>query len=192
MPIMDDRELRQAMLRGDESAFDLFFDTYFQRLYRFVSRRVDRPELAEDITQAAMVAAVRNIGTWRGQAALYTWLCTLCRHELAAHWRRAGRLPPHQPLDDEPAIRAAIESLAAAGPEQEFERRELAGLVQLTLDSLPDRYGDALEWKYIEGLSMEEIAVRLGKSVKAVESILTRARDAFRAAFSELSDAAAR
>jgi DNA-directed RNA polymerase specialized sigma24 family protein len=51
------------------------------------------------------------------------------------------------------------------------------------LDQLPTRYGDALEWKYGEGLSVKEIATRLGVGPKAAESLLTRARQAFRDAF---------
>jgi RNA polymerase sigma-70 factor (ECF subfamily) len=55
--------------------------------------------------------------------------------------------------------------------------------VQATLDHLPGRYGQVLEWKYIQGLSVDEIATRLGVGYKAAESLLTRARGAFRDAF---------
>jgi RNA polymerase sigma-70 factor, ECF subfamily len=56
--------------------------------------------------------------------------------------------------------------------------------VQVTLDHLPARYADVLEWKYIQGLSVDEIAHRLGVGYKAAESLLTRARQAFRDGFS--------
>jgi len=45
---------------------------------------------------------------------------------------------------------------------------------------LPPVYGDLLEWKYVDGLSILELAERLGRSPKAIESLLTRAREAFR------------
>ena len=86
--------------------------------------------------------------------------------------------------------RAALEtvaSLAAHDPETQLDRRELARLVQVTLDHLPGRYGDALEWKYLQGLSVEEIAERLGLGCKAVESLLTRARQAFRDGFPDVA-----
>src|SRR5437763_597978 len=67
--------------------------------------------------------------------------------------------------------------------EAALRRSETSRLVQLVLDRLPGRYGDALEWKYIDGLSVAEIAERLGVGVKAAESTLTRARSAFRDAF---------
>jgi DNA-directed RNA polymerase specialized sigma24 family protein len=53
----------------------------------------------------------------------------------------------------------------------------------VTLDALPRRYGDALEWKYVLGLTVEEIAGRLGLGPKAAASLLTRARQAFRDGF---------
>jgi DNA-directed RNA polymerase specialized sigma24 family protein len=59
--------------------------------------------------------------------------------------------------------------------------------VQATLDTLPERYGQALEWKYVDGLAVAEIAARLGTGEKAAESLLSRAREAFRAAIGELA-----
>jgi RNA polymerase sigma-70 factor (ECF subfamily) len=87
-----------------------------------------------------------------------------------------------------------LESLSdggLAGPDAELRRHELQSLVQTTLDALPGRYGDALEWKYVEGLSVAEIAARLGVGVKAAESLLTRARKAFRDGFLALGGATA-
>lgn len=63
-------------------------------------------------------------------------------------------------------------------------------LVEATLDSLPGHYGEILEWKYLDGLTVAEIAGRLGLGVKAAESLLTRAREAFREAIIDLIGAA--
>jgi RNA polymerase sigma-70 factor (ECF subfamily) len=185
---VDDRELVRRMRAGEEAAFDAFFDTYYPRLYRFALSRVGREDAAEEIAQATMAIGIRKAGTWRGDAALFTWLCTLCRHEISGFCRRDNRPEVHV-FDDEPEIRAQLEALAsrADGPQQALERRDLARLVQLTLDYLPGRYGDILEWKYIHGLTIQEIASRLGGTTKAVESMLTRARDAFREGFAALS-----
>ena len=92
-------------------------------------------------------------------------------------------------LDDAPEVRAQLETLAARmqGPHDDLERQDLARLVQLTLDYLPARYSDVLEWKYLQGLSMREIAQRLDTTTKAVESLLTRAREAFRDGFATLT-----
>jgi RNA polymerase sigma factor (sigma-70 family) len=85
-------------------------------------------------------------------------------------------------IEDEPGVRAAIDSLPAAResePDEQLRRGEARRLVQVALDQLPARYGDALEWKYIEGRSTREIADRLAIGSEAAQSLLARARRAF-------------
>ena len=181
-----DRFLAARMVRGDEAAFAEFFETHFAPLFRFAMPRVGNDaSVAEEVVQAALCRAMRKLGSYRGEAALLTWLCTFCRHEISAHFEKVQRVPPMVELiDDIPEVRAALESLGAADrPEAALKRHETSQLVQLVLDRLPGRYGDALEWKYIDGLSVSEIAERLGVGLKAAESTLTRARGAFRDAF---------
>jgi RNA polymerase sigma-70 factor, ECF subfamily len=181
-----DRFLVARMVRGDEGAFGEFFESHFAPLFRFAMPRVaNDAQIAEDVVQAALCRAVRKLSSYRGEAALLTWLCTFCRHEISAYFEKARRVPPMvELLDDIPEVRAALESLGAAErPEAALRRNETSRLVQLVLDRLPGRYGDALEWKYIDGLSVAEIAERLNIGVKAAESMLTRARTAFRDAF---------
>ena len=180
------------MLSGEERAFGEFFAANFPGLYRFALTRLGNDaDAAEETVQAALAKALSKLATFRGEAQLFTWLCTFCRHEIAAHYERTRRRPPTVELvEDSPAIRAALESLAMsenAGPESSLRREEVARMVHLVLDRLPSRYGDALEWKYVDGLSVAEIAGRLGLTPKAAESMLTRARGAFRDAFATLA-----
>ena len=102
-----------------------------------------------------------------------------------AWWTRTGRHPPRRSIEDDVEVRSALEQVAASDddPEWLLERSETAQLVQATLDRLPGHYGDVLEWKYIEGLAVAEIAARLRSTPKAIESMLTRARAAFRESF---------
>ena len=185
---MDDRTLAERALRGDDKAFNELFEIYFPRLFRFALRRVADEAEAEDIVQSTLIKAMRSLSSWRGEASLFTWLCTICRHEVRAFWQRQGRHPEMTSIDDAPEVRAALEALSAGGdsPERALERAEISGAVQLVLDHLPGRYGDVLEWKYAQGLSVAEIAARLGTSIKAAESMLTRARLAFREGYSSL------
>ena len=74
---------------------------------------------------------------------------------------------------------------------QNYSSGETRRLVQSVLDSLPARYGDVLEWKYVEGRSVEEIGVRLGIGHTAAQSILARARAAFRDALDTVLGASA-
>ena len=179
--------LVRRMLGGDESAFEAFFETAYPVLYRFALVRLDFDrDAAGDVAQAAICKAIGKLRTFRGEAALLTWLCTFCRHELYAfHRRNPGRFEVEL-VEDDPEIRAALESLRGSTVEDletRLDHHKAASIVQRVLDHLPPRYADVLEWKYVDELPVQEIAVRLGLGLKAAESLLTRARRGFRDAF---------
>lgn len=191
-----DRQLVDRLLRGDARAFDQFFNEYYPKLFRFVKRRVPGDAaMAEDVAQATICRALESLRTWRGEAALMTWLCTLCRRELSARWRDARPYAAAPVLaEDDPEVRAALESLLATencDPLLLAGQEELRASICAALDYLPAPYADILEWKYARDMSVAEIAQRLGRSAKATESLLTRAREAFRETFTLLRGDAA-
>ncbi len=186
-----DRALARRILGGDEEAFRELFDRFFPRLYRFALARLPRdPDAARDVVQQTFCQAIEKLDTYRGEAALYTWFCQICRNVLADQYRRNDRLAGRVVLlEDRPDARAILESLAASAadePEAGALREQVHRIVEATLDALPGRYGEALEWKYIDGLSVREIAGRLSLGEKAAESLLTRARASFREAIAGL------
>ena len=181
---MSDLALVRRVIARDEAAFDELFAVYFPRLYRFALARLGGNEDAsEEVVQEVLIRAIDRLHTYRGEAALLTWLCAICRREIG-HWHeRNGRTREVSFSEDRTEMRAALDLVAALevdDPHAVLERRELSTLVQTTLDHLPGRYGDVLEWKYLQELSVEEIAQRLGVGYKAAESTLSRARAAFR------------
>ncbi|MBV6416685.1 MAG: ECF RNA polymerase sigma-E factor [Steroidobacteraceae bacterium] len=182
----DDRALVARLLAGDENAFRSFFDGYFDRLYRFaLSRTRGRADLAEEAAQRTMCRAVRALPQYRGEAALFTWLAQICRNELAdlgeAERRRSEREPSFDASD---LARRRAESVAADAPAPEADAQgdDLAAVLRRVLDELPGRYGDILEWKYLEDWSVERIATELDSTFEAAQSALARARIALRAA----------
>jgi RNA polymerase sigma-70 factor (ECF subfamily) len=185
--LVNDRDLVKAMLDGDEPSFRLFFDTYFPRVYRFAAPRVGNdPDACKEVVQATLTKAVRQLDTFRGESTLFSWVCQICRHEvvdyLRADKRRAARVVL---IEDQPELRTALENIEAPPEEQplhKLDREQMKALVQSMLDRLPSRYGDILEWKYIEGRSVEEIGELLGIGHTAAQSMLARARAAFREA----------
>ena len=190
MPL-NDSELARRLRNRDEPAFEEFFAEYFPRLYRFARvRLLGDDNAAEEVAQTTLVRALAKIATYRGEAALFVWLCTFCRHEIAAWLERAGKTAQVSLSDDSADTRAILEAIAAlAGddPEREYERRELSRLVHVALDHLPGSYREALVGKYLEGASVDEVGRRLDLGYKATESLLTRARQAFREAFTAAS-----
>ena len=120
---------------------------------------------------------------------MFTWLCQICRNEIAGYYRKLSRSVPVVAADDE-SIRPVLESLEAdeeMSPDFQFESREAKQLIQEVLDFLPGNYGNALEWKYIHGFSVTEIAGRLEVTELAAQSLLARARTAFRQAVLQIS-----
>jgi RNA polymerase sigma-70 factor (ECF subfamily) len=137
---------------------------------------VDR---AEEVVQATLCTALAQLGQYRGEAALLTWMTTICRRTLAASRLAEERVS---------ATGAWLESLPGESEDAEarLSRQEMASRVHRVLDWLPAAYAEILAWKYFEEASVEEIARRLGVGLKAAESRLTRAREAFRREFSAL------
>ena len=184
--------LARAVASGDERAFTKFFDEFAARLYRFALRRLNgNADLAEEITQQTLSRAVEKLHLYRGEASLFTWLCQICRHlaidQVRDNQRDAQR---YISADDDPDVRAALESIpieTAAEPTALIERTDLARVVQAVLDQLPGNYADALEWKYIEGLEVTEIASRMRLTPLAAQSLLARARVAFRDAWTSVA-----
>jgi RNA polymerase sigma-70 factor (ECF subfamily) len=186
----EDRALVDRLLAGDERAFREFFDMHAQRLAAFVMRRTGAdPAVAEDVVQNAMIRAVRGLHNYRGEASLHTWLCTICRSEIVDRRRKEGRQPRLISMDGDEAVGGTVAQMHAAS---EFDfgptvgEPDRAELVAATLSRLPQRYVSILELKYGDGSSVEEIARSLGLTPTAAQSLLARAREAFRDAWDAL------
>lgn len=119
---------------------------------------------------------------FEGQSRFFSWLCSIARHKIADYFRSRGRaaqrlvlLPPED-----------LTSLIDEGPlpDEIVNNRATLLRVVTALGQLPSAYQQALVARYAEGQNVQEIAQLLGKSYKAAESILSRAREALRAALS--------
>jgi RNA polymerase sigma-70 factor (ECF subfamily) len=185
-PQEEERQLVDRMRAGDESAFEVFAEQYIPGLYRFAGRRLDpNRELTRDIVQSTVCNVIENLDSYRAEAPLFTWLCACCRNEIAAHFRRLGRRPREVELEESAALTGGPEE---RGPEERLLRVEEAELVHVALDRLPPSYARAVQWRYLEGLAVPEIARRLASSYKATESLLSRARKAFREIYEHLTE----
>lgn len=184
----------RKILRGDQAAFRRLFDVFFPRLYRFsISRLRGDADAAGEIVQQTFCRALDRLDSYRGEAALYTWFCQICSNLIMDHYRRQNQENRRIVLiEDSPEVQAILAALIDPGGETgeaTLVRRDVTRLVQTTLDHLPEHYGDVLEWKYVDELPVTEIATRLAVSVKAAESLLGRARVAFRDALLALGGA---
>jgi RNA polymerase sigma-70 factor (ECF subfamily) len=180
----DEQDLIDRMSRGDQRAFDQFFDAYAARLGAFAARRASLDAAAlEDVVQVTMIKALRGLDSFRGGSSLFTWLCQICRNHLADLRRKAGRQPGTQSLEQ---LESATSSQTLAeltdyrDPLIECASDMNRRAVRRSLNLLPSSYARILELRYGEDLSLLEIAQILRLSESATESRLVRARYAFR------------
>lgn len=184
----DDLALARRMLAGEEPAFEEFGERTFAALYRFaLAKTRGESELARDLVQATMAKALAKLDTYRGASSLLTWLCACLRNELLMHFRGQRGIE----VEWEDAVELEAERVVEVGesgrsPELNLLAEERRARVHGVLDALPSHYARALEWKYVEQLPVVEIGRRLGLAAKAAESLLTRARAAFRRGYEEL------
>lgn len=152
-----------------------------QKLIKFVSGRVSDPRDAEDIVQETLISIYDSRALFKGKSAFFTWACAIAKHEIADFYRKKkikqivfSRLPFLQGLVSE-----------ALGPELAYQELETKIKIVNTLKHLSEGYSRILRLKYVEELSMKQIAEELQLTVKAVESRLTRARLAFQKVYAD-------
>ncbi len=148
------------------------------QVYGYLLPRCGSVVVAEDLTAETFTAAVVAIRQQRVQELTVGWLVGVARHKLVDHWRRVAR---------EQRGLAAVErdQEDADDPWDEFLDTQAAhdALSQL---SAPQRL--ALTLRYLDGLSVPEVADHLGRSVHATETLLVRARSALRRIYEEERD----
>ena len=173
---LHERGLRGAVLAGDERAWRAWYDAAFGPLYAYVLWRCGGlRDLADELVQETWLTAVRRVRDFDpDKASFAAWLRGIAANLLRNHFRRERRRAA-RPLD-------AAGPLAAPG---EDDSRERAERVARALAELPEHYEVVLRAKYLDRDPVARIAAARGESVKAVESLLGRARQAFRAAYGE-------
>jgi len=189
-----DEAWRRRALGGDEAALRRLSAELLPALYRFCLHRVGRNQhLCEEVVQETLLRALRELPRYepgRAENNIFPWLTGLARNEVQ---RVLGREKTAQAslqalwerLDRELAD-AFARIDAAPLADEVLQREETRELVNATMAQLPPHYRQALEAKYVTGQSVRTIAERWRMTEKAAESLLTRARESFRAAFTAL------
>jgi len=175
-----DADLIRAIHSGDAAALETLYQRYLPSVWRYAFARLrGDTDAAEDVVGETFLAAVRHIGRLRPEGgSVAGWLIGIARHKVGDVWRRRSRVH-----SGGSAEARAEETPGGTDPAASIESAETRTRVAEVLERLPDEQRIALEWKYLEGLSVREIADRFGRTEKAAEAILYRARKAFREAY---------
>jgi RNA polymerase sigma-70 factor (ECF subfamily) len=177
-----ERELVARVARGEEAATAELLRRYLDRVFRFVCPRVGYQEQdAEEVVQETFLSAVRLAPTFRGESTLFSWLCGIARKQVfyfLSNQRPERRSSPANTVSLDAEEVHLLQAALGAGPlEQEIvEQLSVRELVEGILLALPEAEREALLLRYVEDLTVREIAGIMRRSEKAVESLLRRAR----------------
>ncbi len=176
----DDMDLAARVTQGEPGVFDLFYRRYGDLVFAFIYHRLNGARLdAEEIWQDTFIAAIRALPDYRGQSRLSSWLCGIARRKVADHWRRKN-----ETVDRVSAVPLEkLVELMDKGPLPDDLLRQNAtrAHVVAALAELPIDYREALVTRYADGCPVAEVAQRLGRTYKATESLLSRAKAMLRA-----------
>jgi RNA polymerase sigma-70 factor (ECF subfamily) len=166
-------------LLRSEIAFQAWYERALPRVYGYVYRRCGSSDLAEDVTQQAFLDAVRRPTQFRADADPVTWVCAIARNRLADHFRRQDR---------EARRRLRVREIAVDPDVAEWAGHDRRDAIERALRSLPPLQRGAFVYRYLDDLSVREVGRLIGKSEKATESLLARAKDNFRRSYGEAND----
>jgi len=183
--LMSDREVDQQLVvraqAGDKRAFELLVIKYQRKVERLLSRIIRNQDEIQDVAQESFIKAYRALANFRGDSAFYTWLYRIsvntAKNYLVSQGRRA---PTSTGYDAEEAegFEDAVGLRDNATPDAQLMSKQIAEIVNATIDKLPEELRTAITLREIEGLSYEEIAQTMDCPIGTVRSRIFRAREA--------------
>lgn len=159
-------------LGDNEAAFAALYRSSMSTVLGFLYVRSGGDlDLSNDIAAETFTAAVGQFNIGRGSEVTVAWLCAVARRRLIDHWRRQGTASRKRPLVEQSTV-----VVADASDDALLERQAVAA----ALGRLNDDYRLALVLHLLDGYSIAEVADVLGRTEKATESLIGRAKEAFR------------
>ncbi len=182
VPEPSDVQLVLEVLRKDRKATADFVNRHADHVYGYVRRRlIPHTEFVDDLVQEVFLAAWENLEKFRGESSLRSWLLGIARHKVEDHYRKRLRDIQVPGEEDEPVP----EPVDTHSVEEAIEQEQAAKRTKEILASLPEDYSIVLLWRYWEKRSLNEIAAKTGKTEKAIERLLARAREQFKRKWNE-------
>lgn len=178
-----DVQLMLAFGQGDKAAFEKLMVQYYPRVLNFIYRYLGSREIAEDLTQDVFVKVYKSASMYNPQAKFQTWLLTIARNISLNELRRLKK--PMVSLDEtvvgeEGDMTRQIEDSSATATDQEILQKEKGAAVKKAIFELPEQQRMAVILRRYHEMSYEEIAKTMNTTVKAVKSLLNRAKENLR------------
>jgi len=170
---MNDQELTEKIIAGDSEAFELFYNTYFRRIYNYIFAKVRNHADTEDLTQEVFLAAVHSLRNFEGRSSLLCWMYAVTRNTLRNWMRKKQKESRFCRIDTEFLEYYRKENHT---PLTHVTFSELLQEWHKVLDKGPGISRKIFEMKHFEGMSIKEISRKTGKSEGSIKSHLYRTR----------------
>lgn len=170
-----DEMLITRMLARDRRALSVFYHRYTPKLASYVHSKVGDRDDAEEVLADTLYAFLEAIRDFHGKASIKTFLYSICHHKVVDYYRR--KKIKQLVFSRAPNLELLVSPLLS--PEEELDMTILKEKIQQVLCGILPHYRSILVSKYIDNLSVSEIARKFALSFKSAESQLFRARKAF-------------
>jgi RNA polymerase sigma-70 factor (ECF subfamily) len=167
-----DRELVDQILAGSREHFDLLYETYFPRVYRFALKRLGDPGEAEDVAQEVFLTLMTALATFKGESSLLVWIFGVTRNKVNRRFRRPR--PRLEPLEEGGALE--IQGYEPPTDEAVDAKRLLVRCEASIAEDLTPLQRRIFQLKHLRQQPIRTIAGALGKSEDAVKANLYRMR----------------
>jgi RNA polymerase sigma-70 factor, ECF subfamily len=181
-PESSDAQLVLEVLRKDRKATAEFVNRYADHVYGYIrGRLIPHTEFMDDLVQEVFLAAWENLEKFRGESSLRSWLLGIARHKVEDHYRKRLR-EVEVPGEEEAPGREPVDP---HNVQEAIEQQQAAKKTEEVLAGLPEAYSIVLRWRYWEKRGLSEIAQKTGRTEKAIERLLARAREQFKRKWNE-------
>jgi len=174
----EEQQLVAAVIRKDRKATAEFVGRFANPVHAYVRQRLaPRTDLVDDLVQEVFLAALKGLPAFAGRSSLRSWLLGIARHKVEDHYRAIlRRSETTSGFDDE----SAFVPVELPRFDELIDQAKLREKTRQVLSRLPEVYSYALLWRYWEKRSVREIAAETGRTEKAGERLLARARAQFK------------
>lgn len=168
----------REVLEGKKGAATRFYRQFAPKLRRYLATKLPEQEV-EEVLQDTFLSAFDSLPLYRGEASVFSWLVSIARHEVADFYRKKYvRLAVEQ---TSPLFENMVSETLS--PEFVYEKKKIEKKFFQVYKGLTQQYQDILSYRYELSMSVKDIAERMDLSFKATESLLFRARLAFKAEY---------
>jgi RNA polymerase sigma-70 factor (ECF subfamily) len=168
-----DEELIKAVQQGDEQAFSHVVQRYQGKLFAYIMRLMNHRDEAHDITQDVFLKAYKNIHRFDTDRKFSSWIYRIAHNE-SVNWLKKKTRAKVESLESH--VENGFQLAGSTDVHEQLVSKEAQKLVREAIQTLPNKYQEVMEMRYLDQLSYDEISKKLDKPVNTVGTLINRAK----------------